>query len=133
MKRLLPLFLFPVLLLAGCASWFDDLFEAPDPAGVGPVAASASVTAPSIPVAEVSAFDGLVWDGSVLGTWSRIGPSRWSVRNATSGTALTVPETRRSDCCIYFQENDGSTMVADFQAMEVRFGGHTLAIGGVVY
>lgn len=117
----------PILALAGCISFGEELF-APDETEVEPAAAAAA-----IPVADVTAFDGLVWDGSVLGTWSLAGASRWSVRNANTGDAVTVQETRRSDCCIYFQENDGSTMVADFQAMEVQFGGNRLPIGGVVY
>jgi hypothetical protein len=123
MKRLSPLLLIPPLILAGCA----ELFGPPPPDGGGPAPAA------GIRVADVTGFDGRIWDGSVLGTWTMTDPPRWTVRNTSTGDSVTIRETRRSDCCIWFQENDGSTMVADFQAMEVRFGGNTLAIGDVSY
>jgi hypothetical protein len=128
MKR--PLFcLLPALALTGCISFGDD---APAPGEGEPDTAAAAEAAP-IPVADVTGFEGLIYDGSVLGVWQADALPRWRIRNANTGDSVTAEETRRTDCCIHFQENNGASMVADFQRMEVQFGGATLAIGNVVY
>jgi len=128
MKRLLPCLLLPALVLTACISFGED---APEPAAAGD--AQAAEDAAAIPVASVTRFAGLIYDGSVLGVWEVEDRPQWGVRNVNSGEAVTVQETRRTDCCIFFQQSDGSTIVADFQAMEVQFGGTTLAIGDVIH
>ncbi|MGF1623689.1 MAG: hypothetical protein ACFCVH_02290 [Alphaproteobacteria bacterium] len=130
MKRLLPCLLLPALALTltACISFGDD---APEPGGVEDRAAAAGAAA--IPVGEVTRFEGLIYDGSVLGVWEVESLPQWRVRNVDSGEAVTVQETRRTDCCIFFQERSGPPMVADFQAMEVQFGSSTLSIGDVLY
>lgn len=128
MKRL-PCLLLPTLALTACISFGDD---APEPAGAAEDRAPAAGAA-EIPVAEVTRFEGLIYDGSVLGVWEVESLPQWRVRNVNSGEAVTVQETRRTDCCIFFQERSGPPMVADFQAMEVQFGSSTLSIGDVLY
>lgn len=134
MKHLLPGLLFPALTLTACISFGDD---APDPGGdaLTPAAAapaSGVAGGQEVSVPAVSAFEGLTYDGDVLGVWTAGVPPQWSVRSVASGESVSVEEVRRTDCCIHFRERNGEPMVADFQTMEVQFGRSRLPIGTVV-
>lgn len=134
MKRLLPILLVPAFSLSACISFFSS--DAPDPAGnddrdlAAPVSAVPASTTVAVPA--VTAFEGLTYDGSVLGVWTAGVAPQWSVRSVASGESVTVAETFRTECCIHFEENNGGSMVANFDTMEVQFGGSTLTIGTVV-
>lgn len=134
MKHLLPILLVPAFSLSGCISFFSS--DAPDPAGgsdlemIEPAAAAPAAATVTVPA--VTAFEGMTYDGSVLGVWTAGVAPRWSVRSVASGESVTVEETFRTACCIHFEESNGGSMVADFDKMEVQFGGSTLPIGTVV-
>ena len=134
MKLLLPTLLVPAFSLSACISFFSS--DAPDPAGdsdldlIGPAAAAPAATTVAVPA--VTAFEGLTYDGNVLGVWTAGVAPQWSVRSVASGESVTVEETFRTACCIHFEESDGGSMVADFDTMEVQFGGSALPIGTVV-
>ena len=89
MIRLFSCLLLPALALTGCISFGDD---APAPGGGEPDTPAAE--APPIPVAEVTGFDGLIYDGSVLGVWQADALPRWLFRKATTVESVTAEETR---------------------------------------